>query len=40
VIIGFLMPKTVDNVKIYLINLNFKFKFIGHDDMTNHEHSK
>ncbi len=34
------MLKTVDNMKIYLINLNFKFKFIDHDDMTYHERSK
>ena len=39
VIIGFLL-KTVDNMKIYLINSNFKFKFISHDDMPYHERSK
>lgn len=31
--------KTVDNLKIYLINLNSKFKFIIHDDMHCHEQS-
>ena len=31
------MLKTVDNLKIYLIILNLKFKFIGHDDKFDHE---